>query len=144
MYEDVMGAIIETSSRDLWVHSAYQISSENRHGVVTEEAADHCRSVLDYQPENSVALYYLAQFHREQGNYELAEISYLQLLHAWPHFGDGYLEFGKCLTEMGKVAEARTAFRHAERLGLAEGIELGADLCREHPEGTPDHSPGSS
>lgn len=144
MYEDVMGAIIETSSRDLWVHSAYQISSENRHGVVTEEAADHCRSVLDYQPENSVALYYLAQFHREQGNYELAEISYLQLLHAWPHFGDGYLEFGKCLTEMGKVPEARTAFRHAERLGLAEGIELGADLCREHPEGTPDHSSGSS
>jgi len=61
---------------------------------------------------------------------EAAITNSLQLLRAWPHFGDGYLEFGKCLTEMGKEQEARNAFLHAERLGIAEAI-----ACRGHASG---------
>ena len=123
LFEELMGDAIDSNSRDLWIHSAYQISSARHHGMVTEKAAVRCRSVLNYQPENAVALYYLAQFYREQGNLELAEISYLQLLRAWPDFGHGHLEFGKCLTEMGKEKEARTAYLRAERLGIEEATE---------------------
>jgi len=144
LFQEMMGAAIDSNSRGLWIHSAYQISSENKHGAVTEEAADRCRSVLNYQPDNSVALYYLAQFHQEQGDLELAEISYRQLLRAWPYFGDAHLEFGKCLVDLGKTQEARTAYLHAERLGLAEAIEGRKDASREGPEGTPDLRPGSS
>lgn len=136
LFEELMGAAIDSTSRNLWIHSAYQVASEKRHGGVTEDAADRCRRVLNYQPENAVALYFLAQFYREQGNLELAEISYLQLLQAWPDFGHGHLEFGKCLTEMGKEQEARTAYLRAERLGIeeaAEGRALGEGL-EETPE----------
>ncbi len=123
LFEELMGAAIDSNSRDLWIHSAYQVAGEKCHGGVTEEAADRCRRVLNYQPENAVALYYLAQFYREQENLELAEISYSQLLRAWPDFGHGHLEFGKCLTEMGKEKEARTAYLCAERLGIEEAAE---------------------
>ena len=121
---ELLEAAIDNSSRDLWIHSAYQITSENTHQKVTIEAADRCRSLLNYQPGNPVALYYLAQFHREQKNHELAEISYVQLLRYWPNFGDGYLEYGDCLAEMGKTEEAANAILHAERLGIPEAIEL--------------------
>ena len=120
LFEELIGAAIDSTSRNLWIHSAYQVASEKRNGVVTEEAADRCRRVLNYQPENAVALYYLAQFYREQGKLELAEISYLQLLSAWPHFGHGHFECAKCLIEMGKEKEARTTFLRAERLGIEE------------------------
>ena len=91
--------------------------------------------MLNYQPDNAVALYYLAQFHREQGDLDLAEISYLQLLRAWPHFGHGHLQFGRCLLEMGKEQEARTAYLHAERQGLVEASEWRAGLVEEDAEG---------
>jgi len=138
LFEELMGAAIDSTSRDLWIHSAYQVASEKRHGGVTEDAADRCRSVLNYQPDNAVALYYLAQYHLEQGNLDLAEISYLQLLSAWPHFGHGYLQFGKCLIEMGKEQEARTAYLHAERLGLAEATQWFAEESGKGPAGQPD------
>lgn len=129
-FEELMEAAIDRSSRDLWIHSAYQISNEKTHRAVTRKAADRCRSVLNYQPENPVALYYLAQFHREAGNHEMAEISLVQLLRAWPNFADGYLEFGECLVKLGKTAEARNAFLHAERLGIAEAGER-REQCTE-------------
>ena len=135
VFEELVEAAIDSTSRDLWIHSAYQVYSERLHGVVTESAAERCRSVLNYQPDNAVALYYLAQFHREQGDLELAEISYLQLLRAWPHFGHGHLQFGRCLLEMGKEQEARTAYLHAERQGLVEASEWRAGLVEEDAEG---------
>ena len=135
LFEELVEAAIDSTSRDLWIHSAYQVYSEKLHGGVTDNAAARCRSVLNYQPDNAVALYYLAQYHREQGDLPLAEISYLQLLSAWPHFGHGHLQFGKCLMEMGKEQEARTAYLHAERQGLVEASEWRAGLIEESAEG---------
>ncbi len=135
VFEELVEAAIDNTSRDLWIHSAYQVYSEKIHGVVTEDAAARCRSVLNYQPDNAVALYYLAQYHREQGDLALAEISYLHLLKAWPHFGHGHLQFGKCLQEMGKEHEARTAYLHAEREGMVEASEWRAGLQQAEVRG---------
>ncbi len=138
LFEELIGAAIDSTSRNLWIHSAYQVASEKRNGVVTEEAADRCRRVLNYQPENAVALYYLAQFYREQGKLELAEISYLQLLSSWPHFGHGHFECAKCLIEMGKEKEARTTFLRAERLGIEEATRWLAQGSGSDPAAGPD------
>ncbi|MDA0813245.1 MAG: adenylate/guanylate cyclase domain-containing protein [Verrucomicrobia bacterium] len=121
-FVELMEVAIDNSSRDLWIHSAFQVASESRHQKVTKQAADRCRSVLHYQTENAVALYYLAQYHREQKSLELAEITYARLLSAWPDFGDGHLEYGECLAAMGRNGDAAKAFLHAENLGVPEAV----------------------
>ena len=39
LFEELVEAAIDSTSRDLWIHSAYQVYSEKLHGVVTDNAA---------------------------------------------------------------------------------------------------------
>ena len=127
-FEAIMEEAIDSTSRDLWIHSAYQLASESTHGRVTAAAAKRCQAVLNYDPSNPVALYHLAQHYRDSGQHPMAAISYSALLDSWPTFGDGFLEQGDCLAEQGEVEAARDAYRRASRLGITEAEDKLAKL----------------
>lgn len=114
---------LETNTFDLWIHSCLQVASEAEHGCVTDVAFELCRQLLNIDPRNAVALYYLAQGYREHEDLETAELLYADLVRQWPHFSDGWLEYARLLRSRNKIAEARHCVLQARRCGIAPDEE---------------------
>ncbi len=115
-----MRIALHNTSRDLWIHSCLQVSEEAAHGCVTDENFQLCREVLSVDPSNPVALYYLAQGYRERRAMDEAALLLDELVQLWPHFGDGWLEYGRVLRKMDRLAEAKRAFIRARLHGVSD------------------------
>lgn len=111
---------MEANTRDLWIHSLFQVHSDATENGVTDFAMAKCQQVLNYDPENAVALYFLAQAYVERGDLARGEILLLSLTHRWPACGDGFLEYGRLLKRMKREAESERAFLRASMLGVGE------------------------
>ena len=119
-FKERLSDAIENNSRDLWIHSSLQLSSEADFGHVTETAFHLCEQVLNMDASNPVALYYLAQGYAEHGDTETALSVWDDLTRFWPRFGDGWLEYGLLLEKSGHAEKARAAFIKAKLCGVAE------------------------
>jgi len=121
--EKLQGMLVEAinlATQDLWMNDLYQVWSNKQHEGVTDEAMEVCRRVLLHTPEDPSALYHLAQAHQERKEFKLAEVLLRELNHFWPHFADGYLEFGRLMRVMKHAVSAENAMRRAFLLGADE------------------------
>jgi len=106
---------LKTNTFDLWVHSCLQVMEEARNRKVTGECLELCERVLNIDPDNPVALYYAAQGMRERGDSETARLYYKDLARHWPKCAEGWLDMGRLLKTMGRMAEARECILQARR-----------------------------
>ncbi len=111
---------INLATQDLWMNDLYQVWSKKLHDRVTDEAMEVCRRVLLHSPEDPSALYHLAQAYQERNDFKMAELLLRELTRYWPHFADGYLEFGLLLREMNQTDDAQDALRRSLWLGAEE------------------------
>lgn len=111
---------ITLATQDLWMNDLFQVWSKRQHGGVMDEAMELCRRVLRHSPDNPSALYHLAHAYHERNDLKMAELLLRELTRYWPHFADGYLEFGRLLQQMSQSDEASEALRRSLWLGALE------------------------
>ena len=112
-FKQQMVPAIRNNSRDLWIHSCLQVSEESSNGCVTDRYLRLCEQMLAIDNSNPVAIYYLAQGHRERGALDRARLLLENLTTFWPSFGDGWLEYGRLLLRFELREEATRAFAMA-------------------------------
>ncbi|MBP3763521.1 MAG: tetratricopeptide repeat protein [Bacteroidales bacterium] len=89
-------------------------------------AAEYLGTAIELEPNNTNAIYALAMFHQECGDFEAAENLYHQLLVINPHSADAWHNLGWiALTQSGDFAQAVEYFDKALEAapGMASAIE---------------------
>jgi len=123
MFPVVARQALQSNTFDLWIHSCLQVWEEAATDEVSDANLALCEQTLSIDPRNAASLYYAAQGFRQRGQLAKARLYLQDLVRVWTGFGDGWLEYGRLLKEMGEHKPAREAVLQARRFGVDEKEE---------------------
>jgi class 3 adenylate cyclase len=127
-FRSVAKKAIASNSFDSWIHSCYQVSEGERNGKVSTGCMELCRDVLNIQPNNGVAMFYLAEGLKDLKQTAAAILLYRDLTCCWPTYTLGWLQLARAAKATGNLILAEQCVLQARRNGAADDDESLPDL----------------